>query len=108
MPREATLDRVRREVLDALGDRPVDVWLYGSWAKGTESRTSDIDVALDPHGPLSRADVARLRERLEEIPVAYPVEVTDLRDAGPAFRERVRREGILWNGSSSGMEPVPP
>lgn len=91
------LKQVRSEVLQTLGDRPVDVWLFGSWASGQAGRTSDIDVALDPRGPLARSEVARLRERLDELPVPYPVELVDLRDAGGTFRDKVRREGVRWN-----------
>lgn len=97
MSERAVLERVREAVLEAVGDQPVDVWLFGSWVEGRQSRTSDIDVAVDPRGPVPVALVARLRERLEELPVAYPVEVVDLRDVGPEFREKVRREGVRWS-----------
>lgn len=91
------LDRVRAEILQATAGHSVDVFLFGSWARGDAVRTSDIDVALDPPPSFPRAEISRLRERLEQLPVAYPVEVVDLRDASAAFRKRVQKEGIPWN-----------
>jgi len=38
---------------------------------------------------------------LEESTIPYRVEVVDLTEASPAFRERVRREGIAWTVSAS-------
>ncbi|RTH33164.1 nucleotidyltransferase [Thermus scotoductus] len=37
-----------------------------------------------------------LKEALEEAPVVRRVDLVDLTEAEPAFRERVLREGILW------------
>lgn len=97
MAGSSSLDRVRAEILRAVADHNVDVFLFGSWARGDAVRTSDIDTALDPPPSFPRAEIFRLRERLEELPVAYPVEVVDLRDASSAFRKGVRKEGISWN-----------
>lgn len=97
MPTESALDRVRKEVLSATKGHSVDVWLYGSWARGDAGRTSDIDVAIDPHGPFSRVQVSRIRDRLHELPVAYQVDLVDLRDAGEEFRRKVQNGGIRWN-----------
>ena len=36
------------------------------------------------------------REALEEAPVVRRVDLVDLAEAEPAFRERVLREGVLW------------
>lgn len=46
--------------------------------------------------------LARLREALEESTIPYRVDVIDLADTDPAFRERVRREDIVWSDSASG------
>ncbi len=92
-----TLERVRNEVLQAVEGRGIKVFLFGSWARGDAVRTSDIDVALDPPPSFPRAKISRLRERLEELPVAYPVQVVDLRDTGDAFRKRIQKEAIAWH-----------
>lgn len=93
---EDILERVRRRVQAHLGDHPVEVYLFGSWARGDPGRTSDIDVGVLPEGELPPGMLARLREDLAESRVPYPVEVVDLSTTDAAFRERVLREGVRW------------
>lgn len=91
------LEEVRRIVREVLGEGRATVCLFGSWAKGNVRATSDIDLAIEAHGPLPRGTLAVLRERLEESHVPYRVDVVDLEDADPEFRRRVLEEGIPWN-----------
>ena len=93
---EKALEEVRRLVLAAVGKDGAGIYLFGSWARGEATRLSDIDVAIDPHTPLPRGTLARLREQLEESHVPYHVDVVDLSRTDPEFRRRVLAEGILW------------
>ncbi|MBI4229499.1 MAG: nucleotidyltransferase domain-containing protein [Planctomycetes bacterium] len=93
------LPEVRRIVLDALRGHDADVFLFGSWARGTPSRTSDIDVAILPRGALPREILSLLRERLEESHVPQRVEIVNLAEGSDALRERVLLEGRRWTGS---------
>lgn len=96
------LPRIRAIVLDGLARHPgVAVYLFGSYAIGRGRRLSDVDVAIDAPGDLPRAVIAELREALEESTVPLRVDLVDLRDADPAFRQRVRREGVKWTASKS-------
>lgn len=97
----ALLERVKGIVRRVLGRTPVDVYLFGSWARGTQRPTSDIDVAIESAEPLPRALLASLRETLEESTIPNRVDVVDLAETDAAFRDRVRREGILWIASGS-------
>ncbi len=97
-----TLDQVRALVMRSLGARRAAVYLFGSWASGRRHRVSDIDVAIEAAEPLGPGLLARLREALEESTIPYRVDVVDLADADPAFRERVRREGVAWTASANG------
>lgn len=92
------LYQVRQIVLKKLRNYPVKVFLFGSRAKGTERRTSDIDVAILPRSPLPAGVLSEIRQILEESNVLYTVELVDLSEADPVFRERVLREGIPWTG----------
>src|SRR4051812_6088995 len=56
--RERALQEVRRMVLDALGDRKAEIWLFGSCARGDVRQHSDIDVAILPREPLPAAFLA--------------------------------------------------
>ncbi len=41
----------------------VNVYLFGSWARGEATRVSDIDLAIESETPLPPGTLARLRER---------------------------------------------
>ena len=70
--------KVIHEALAALQDRIVSSFIYGSFAKGTETAESDVDVMVI--GAVSFAEVAdHLYEAQEELsreinPTVYPVE----------------------------------
>ncbi|TBH21923.1 nucleotidyltransferase family protein [Thermus thermamylovorans] len=94
-----SLERDRQAVLTALAPylqgRGVKLILYGSHARGKAGRGSDLDLALLSPTPLGEI-LPLLREALEEGPVLRRVELVDLGEVDPAFRERVLREGIVW------------
>ncbi|WP_038056592.1 nucleotidyltransferase family protein [Thermus amyloliquefaciens] len=94
-----SLERDREAVLTALAPhlqgKGVKLILYGSHARGEAGRGSDLDLALLGPAPL-RELLPLLREALEEAPVLSRVDLVDLGEADPAFRERVLREGIVW------------
>ncbi len=95
--REKYLDRIRDIVLDALAGHAATVYLFGSYARGDDRWTSDVDVAIEPREPLPARVIADLREALEESTIPLHVDVVNLSEAGAEFGERVRREGIVWN-----------
>ena len=92
------LDEVRRIVEEGLRDHPAQIYLFGSWAKGSATRTSDIDVGVLPLKRLPGGVLSDIREALEESLVVYPVDLVDLSETAAQFRDIVLREGILWNG----------
>lgn len=92
-----TLAQVRDIVLETLAACDARVYLFGSWARGCAHSLSDIDVAIEPHASLPPGLLACMRERLEESSIPYRVEVVDISNADPSFRERVLQEGISWN-----------
>ena len=91
-----SLDLVRDLVLDHLRDEDVAVYLFGSRARGTAHRGSDIDVGVMPRASISRGCLASLRERLEELPVPYRVELVDLSEASAALSDSALEEAITW------------
>jgi predicted nucleotidyltransferase len=97
MPRrERSLEQVKRLVLEGLRGCPARVYLFGSSVTGAARRSSDIDVAVEPLAPLPPRVLVELREALEESTVPYAVDVVDLTAVPAAFREQVRRQGVLW------------
>ncbi len=89
------LEAIRAIVFRELAGVSARVWLFGSRARGTARRTSDIDIAVD--GPIPIGLLSHVREALEESNVPVRVDVIDLRDADAGFRARVLEEGVLWS-----------
>ncbi len=101
LERDPYLDHIKDIVLDGLSGYAVTVYLFGSRARGPARRASDVDIAVEAHEPLPPRVLARLRDRLEESTVPYRVEILDLALAGDALRERVKRDGVVWNASAN-------
>jgi len=92
----AHLEEVRRIVLRGLEGRRARVWLFGSFARGEQSRVSDIDVAILPAEPLPPGLLTDLQDELENSSSPYPVELVDLSEVSETFRKRVLEEGVPW------------
>jgi len=76
----------------------VQVYLFGSAARGTLRRDSDLDIGVLPTAPLPLGLLADLRERLETSNLLYRVDVVDLSQAPSEFVARVMTEGVRWIG----------
>ena len=100
-PEERWLSTIREIASRTFTDHEVDLYLFGSRARGASRTASDIDVAVDAHAPLPIGALPHFREALEESTIPVRIDVVDLAEAGEKFRERVRREGIRWSVSKS-------
>lgn len=96
MASEQDLSKIRQIIMAALGEYPVQVFLFGSHAAGHAVRASDIDVAVLPQEPLPAGLLSRIREEIENSNVPYPVDLVDLSQTDAPFRQRVLKEGIPW------------
>jgi len=96
--RKWAIAELRRIVLEALGNRDAEVWLFGSCARNEVLQHSDIDIAILPRGNLPAGFFSDLAERIEASPIPYDVDLVDLRRAAPSLAEEVRREGVKWRG----------
>ncbi|WP_310598771.1 nucleotidyltransferase domain-containing protein [Desulfobulbus sp.] len=69
-------------------------WLFGSRAKGTARSNSDIDIAVE--GLTQSLAVESLRDRLNELPLPYVVDVQSLENIKNAkLSEHISRCGLL-------------
>lgn len=90
--------KVARSIVDKeIAGPGVRVWLFGSRARGNAKPFSDIDIAVEHDGRLSRTRFAELRASLDESLIPFFVDVVDLAEAEPRLVEAVREEGILWS-----------
>lgn len=93
---QAILAMVRELVLNGLGNLDARVYLFGSWARGQQRPSSDIDVAIEAVHGVPQSTLIMIRDSLEESRVPYRVDIVDLAKAGREFGEAVKKEGILW------------
>lgn len=69
-----TVDEIINDVLRLCkAQQAREVYLFGSRAKGTALRTSDIDIAVS-----GAEDFEALREKVEEIPTLYTIDLVNL------------------------------
>jgi len=94
--REDILKQVKELVLKSVEKTPARVYLFGSWARGEERATSDIDIAVEPIGVVLPFLLQNLREELEESHIPYNVDVVDTREADSKLIDNIMKEGILW------------
>lgn len=62
------------------------IWVFGSRAKGTARRGSDLDLAIDAGTPLPLSLKSRLAVALDEAPLPFNVDLVDLHSITPQFR----------------------
>jgi predicted nucleotidyltransferase len=89
--RERLFSDLREGVLAALPDA-LAIYVYGSFARGEEWPSSDVDVALLLPPESELGDVLALASALA-VRVARDVDVVDLRRAGDTLRAEVLRDG---------------
>jgi predicted nucleotidyltransferase len=65
------------------------IWVFGSRAKGSTRRGSDLDIAIDAGAKLPSSTTALLADAFEEAPLAYKVDLVDLHNISPEFRARI-------------------
>ncbi|MBU6426172.1 MAG: nucleotidyltransferase domain-containing protein, partial [Rhodospirillales bacterium] len=73
----------------------VKIWVFGSRAKGTTRRGSDLDLAISAVPPAAKA---RLAEAFENAPLAYKVDIVDLATVSPEFRALIDAHKIALPG----------
>ena len=91
-------DKHRAAIVAAIAanDRVERAVLFGSRATGTNTVTSDVDIALFGDR-LTLTDQARLAATLDEIPMAQSVDLLLYNSIqSQKLREHIRRQGIEW------------
>jgi predicted nucleotidyltransferase len=92
------IEELRRMVLDALGDRDAEVWLFGSCARDEIRNSSDIDIGILPRDQLPTGFFGELEADIEESIIPYHVDLVDLSRIDPGWLDTIRREGVNWRG----------
>ncbi|WP_059104547.1 nucleotidyltransferase family protein [Shouchella shacheensis] len=96
--REATLALLKSIIQQTLRNVNAEVYLFGSWARKEEKRTSDIDIGILSDPKIPEKTWVALRDAVEESLIPYHVELVDLTSTSSEFLAQVKKEGILWKG----------
>lgn len=70
--------------------------LFGSRARGTASKWSDIDIALDGGKPLPSVKVDEIKSVLQATNIPYKIEIVDFHMVTEQMKEAILQEGIVW------------
>ena len=69
------------------------VYLFGSRASGKARENSDFDLAVEWKVPFSV--IAKIREKLEELPTLKSFDLVDLKLCSDEFARSVKKKGVL-------------
>ena len=65
------------------------VILFGSWAKGDASETSDVDIGVLGPNRVEWSIMSKITDDIEDIRTLRSIDIVDLRVKGERFRENV-------------------
>ncbi|MBB1091967.1 nucleotidyltransferase domain-containing protein [Rhodopseudomonas palustris] len=71
------------------------IWVFGSRARGTARRYSDLDLAIMTEQPLSLEVSAVLADEFSESDLPYRVDVIDWAATSASFREIIQRQKVV-------------
>lgn len=92
------LDLVQTILRTGLPDHAARVWVFGSRAKGTTKRGSDLDLAIDIGAALPFAAKAHLADAFENAPLPFNVDLVDLHAISPEFRALIDAHKLPFPG----------
>ncbi len=72
------------------------IYLFGSRSRGTQSKWSDIDIALDSGHPISRFVLGELMSVFEATDILYKIQVVDINSVNEAMKTSILRDRVLW------------
>lgn len=74
----------------------VKIYLFGSRARGTNSPSADIDIALDGGKKLPREDVDEIKTMFQNSNMPYSIDIVDLYWMTDLIRNEIMREKVVW------------
>jgi len=86
----ASVWRILRDVLP----RDTAIWVFGSRAKWTTRKASDLDLAVDAGRPLTRREEADLSDQFEQSDIPYKVDVVDWHGISASFRRAIEKDRV--------------
>ncbi len=75
-------------------DSTIKIYWFGSWPKGEARPGSDIDLAVSSSTPIPLDTMASLRDKLNDLPTLYHIDIVDLDAVGPFLKQEILTHGI--------------
>lgn len=79
-----------------------EVWAFGSRARGTAKRYSDLDLAIITAKPLDLIQGATLADAFDESDLPWRVDLTDWATTDPGFRRIIERDRVIVQTADEG------
>jgi len=73
------------------------IFLFGSFAKGEDNRTSDIDIGIEGKQPLSARQKFQITDELEKLPTLKRFDLVDFKSVSPNFYVTAKSTIIYLN-----------
>lgn len=84
-----------------------EAWLFGSRAKGTHKKGSDIDLAIKGKGCHPCLALAMANKANEKLPIPYQVDIVDYCSIdNPALKAHIDRVGLLFYSKNKKVAKV--
>jgi predicted nucleotidyltransferase len=74
---------------------PTRIWLFGSQARGTSSRGSDVDLALEVPPSARQAWSRFVLDSAEDVPALVDLDLVDLGTCSPALAAEIASTGRI-------------
>ena len=87
-----TKEKILKEIIKIIDSHistKHDIYLFGSWAKGTALKTSDLDVAILSTRKIPFSKMAMIINEIEDIQTLRSIDIVDLRAKSKTFRKSV-------------------
>ncbi len=72
------------------------VYLFGSYARGDFSHSSDIDIAIDNGQKIPLVERAQISHMVDVLNLRQRVDIVDFQSVPLALQQKILKEGILW------------
>ena len=84
-----SIQSLRNFLIEYFKDKDVNIYLFGSRARGEERKYSDIDIAIDSKEDL-KYDLVKLKEIIEESNLIYKVDLVELKKVKFLDKEMIK------------------
>lgn len=91
-------NEIQRKIIGVISGVMPDakIYLFGSRARGSNQKSSDIDIALDTGVQLERIEVGEIRDMLNASNIPYKIDVVDFNNIPEPMQENIIKERIIW------------